>query len=165
MGVVSQEPVLFNDTIRQNIALGGDAQLNEKIEQAAQVANAHGFIMQKEQGYETVVGDRGNKLSGGEKQRITIARSVFKNPPILILDEATSSLDTVSERQVQDALNKLMQNRTSIVIAHRLSTVQHADEIIVLDAGEIKERGTHVQLIERGGLYSKLVSMQQVIGE
>ncbi len=165
MGVVSQEPVLFNDTIRQNIALGGDAQLNEKIEQAAQVANAHSFITQKEQGYETVVGDRGNKLSGGEKQRVTIARSVFKNPPILILDEATSSLDTVSERQVQDALNKLMQNRTSIVIAHRLSTVQHADEIIVLDAGEIKERGTHAQLIEKGGLYSKLVSMQQGVVE
>ncbi|MBK7763002.1 MAG: ABC transporter ATP-binding protein [Bacteroidetes bacterium] len=165
MGVVSQEPILFNDSIRNNIALGGNAHDLAQIEQAAKVANAHDFIIKKEEGYDTLVGDRGGKLSGGEKQRVTIARAVFKNPPILILDEATSSLDTVSERQVQDAINKLMQNRTSIVIAHRLSTVQSADEIIVLEQGEIKERGTHQSLIAQNGLYSKLVEMQNVLSE
>lgn len=162
MGIVSQEPILFNDTIKNNIALGGDNSKLTEIENAAKVANAHAFISSKDSGYEDIVGDRGTKLSGGEKQRITIARAIFKNPPILILDEATSSLDTVSERQVQDAINHLMQNRTSIVIAHRLSTVQNADEIVVLEKGEIKEKGTHAFLIAQNGLYKNLVDMQQV---
>jgi subfamily B ATP-binding cassette protein MsbA len=162
MGIVSQEPILFNDTIKNNIALGGDNTKLTEIENAAKVANAHAFISSKDSGYDDIVGDRGTKLSGGEKQRITIARAIFKNPPILILDEATSSLDTVSERQVQDAINHLMQNRTSIVIAHRLSTVQNADEIVVLEKGEIKEKGTHAFLIAQNGLYKNLVDMQQV---
>lgn len=163
MGIVSQEPILFNDSIRNNIALGGDNTDSELIQNASKVANAFDFINQKEGGFESLVGDRGTKLSGGEKQRVTIARAIYKNPPILILDEATSSLDTVSERQVQDAINNLMKNRTSIVIAHRLSTVQNADEIIVLEQGEIKERGTHQGLISQNGLYKKLVEMQQVL--
>ena len=129
---------------------------------AAKIANAHHFIMQKENGYETIIGERGNKLSGGEKQRVTIARAVLKNPPILILDEATSSLDTESEKLVQDAINKLMNNRTSIVIAHRLSTIRHADEIIVLQKGKIVERGTHTSLMALNGFYKKLVTMQEV---
>lgn len=163
MGIVSQEPILFNDSISNNISLGGDANDSASIKHAAEVANAKDFILQKEGQYDSLVGDRGTKLSGGEKQRITIARAIFKNPPVLILDEATSSLDTVSERQVQDAINNLMQNRTSIVIAHRLSTVQNADEIIVLEKGEIKERGTHTELLAHQGLYKKLVDMQQVL--
>jgi subfamily B ATP-binding cassette protein MsbA len=163
MGIVSQEPILFNDSIQNNIALGGNQQDIEAIHHAAKVANAFQFIEEKEQGFETTVGDRGSKLSGGEKQRVTIARAIFKNPPILILDEATSSLDTVSERQVQEAIDNLMQNRTSIVIAHRLSTVQNADEIIVLEQGEIKERGTHGSLIAQQGIYKKLVDIQQVL--
>ena len=163
MGIVSQEPILFNDSIQNNIALGGNQHDIEAIHHAAKVANAYQFIQEKEQGFETTVGDRGSKLSGGEKQRVTIARAIFKNPPILILDEATSSLDTVSERQVQEAIDNLMQNRTSIVIAHRLSTVQNADEIIVLEQGEIKERGTHGSLIAQHGIYKKLVDIQQVL--
>jgi ABC-type multidrug transport system fused ATPase/permease subunit len=162
MGVVSQEPILFNDTIYNNITLGTGGATQQRVEEAAQIAHAHNFIMQKPGGYEAIVGDRGAKLSGGERQRMTIARAVLKNPPILILDEATSSLDTESERIVQDAINRLMQNRTCIVIAHRLSTVQHADEIIVLDKGHIAERGTHTELISKNGLYKKLVDMQQV---
>lgn len=162
MGIVTQEPILFNDTIAANIALGSPAANIAEIEQAARVANAHQFIMQKDENYQTNIGDRGNKLSGGEKQRLTIARAVLKNPPILILDEATSSLDTESERLVQDAINKMMQNRTSIVIAHRLSTVRHADEIIVLQKGKIVERGTHDQLIQTEGFYKRLVNMQEV---
>ena len=162
MSIVTQEPILFNDTIANNIRLGKeDANENEIIE-AAKVANAHYFIVHKEQGYETNIGDRGTKLSGGERQRMTIARAVVKNPPILILDEATSSLDTESERLVQDAINNMMQNRTSIVIAHRLSTIRHADEIIVLQKGKIVERGTHVQLLAQNGFYRKLVEMQEV---
>ncbi|MEJ7672744.1 MAG: ABC transporter ATP-binding protein [Chitinophagaceae bacterium] len=149
MGVVTQEAILFNDTIANNIALGMDNPTEEQIIDAAKIANAHNFILQKENGYQTNIGDRGNKLSGGEKQRITIARAVLKNPPILILDEATSSLDTESERLVQDAIYNLMENRTSIVIAHRLSTIQHADEIIVLQKGKIVERGTHSSLLEK----------------
>lgn len=162
MGVVNQDPVLFNDTIYNNITLGTGGATQERVEDAARIANAHNFITQKAEGYQTTVGDRGSKLSGGERQRVTIARAVLKNPPILILDEATSSLDTESERMVQDAINNLMKNRTCIVIAHRLSTVQHADEIIVLDKGRIAERGTHSQLINHDGLYKKLVELQQV---
>jgi subfamily B ATP-binding cassette protein MsbA len=162
MGIVTQEPILFNDTIASNIALGTrDPKLTD-IEAAAKVANAHLFILNKEDQYETNIGDRGSKLSGGERQRVTIARAVLKNPPILILDEATSSLDTESEKLVQDAINKMMQNRTSIVIAHRLSTIRFADEIIVLQKGKIVERGNHQELIEQDGFYRKLVEMQEV---
>ena len=162
MSIVTQEPILFNDTIANNIKLGKPDATQEEIIYAAKVANANDFIIQKEYGYETNIGDRGNKLSGGEKQRLTIARAVIKNPPILILDEATSSLDTESERLVQDAINNMMQNRTSIVIAHRLSTIRHADEIIVLQKGKIVERGTHDQLLSQNGFYKKLVEMQEV---
>ena len=162
MSIVTQEPILFNDTIAANIALGKPDATPEEIEQAARIANAHNFIIQKEEGYQTNIGDRGSKLSGGERQRLTIARALLKNPPILILDEATSSLDTESERLVQDAINKMMEHRTSIVIAHRLSTIRHADEIIVLQKGQIVERGTHDELIARGGFYKKLVEMQEV---
>lgn len=162
MGIVTQEPILFNDTIANNIALGIDQADRTQIEQAAKVANAYRFIEQKEAGFDTNIGDRGSKLSGGERQRVTIARAVLKNPPILILDEATSSLDTESERLVQDAINNMMQQRTSIVIAHRLSTIRHADEIIVLQKGEIAERGTHEELLRKGGIYHRLVEMQEV---
>jgi subfamily B ATP-binding cassette protein MsbA len=162
MGIVTQEAILFNDTIANNIALGVDAAEDSAIEMAATIANAHSFIQKKEEGYLSNVGDRGMKLSGGERQRLTIARAVLKNPPILILDEATSSLDTESERLVQDAINNLMSNRTSIVIAHRLSTIRHADEIIVLQKGSIVERGTHDELIVQQGFYKRLVDMQEV---
>jgi len=162
MGIVTQEPILFNDTIANNISLGMQHATKEDIINSAKIANANQFILQKENGYETTIGERGNKLSGGEKQRLTIARAVLKNPPILILDEATSSLDTESEKLVQDAINNLMNNRTSIVIAHRLSTIRHADEIIVLQKGKIVERGTHETLLALEGFYRKLVSMQQV---
>lgn len=162
IGVVSQEPILFNDTLTNNITLGTGGMTLTQIEDAAKVANAHNFILKKKDGYQTFAGDRGSRLSGGERQRITIARAVLKNPPILILDEATSSLDTESERIVQDAINLLMQNRTCIVIAHRLSTVQHANEIIVLNQGEIIERGSHIDLMSRNGAYRKLVEMQQL---
>lgn len=162
MGIVTQEPLLFNDTIAANIALGKPDASMEEIEQAARIANAHEFIIRKENGYLSNTGDRGSKLSGGEKQRITIARAVLKNPPILILDEATSSLDTESEKLVQDAINNLMKDRTSLVIAHRLSTVRHADEIIVLQKGRIVERGKHDELIVQDGIYRKLVEMQEV---
>ncbi len=162
MGIVTQEPILFNDTIANNIALGIDHVTQAQIEHAAAIANALNFIRHKEEGFDTNIGDRGSKLSGGERQRVTIARAVLKNPPILILDEATSSLDTESERLVQDAINNMMQNRTSIVIAHRLSTIRHADEIIVLQKGEIVERGSHHQLLANNGMYRKLVEMQEV---
>jgi len=162
IGVVAQDPILFNDTIYNNIILGTGGATQEQVEYAAKVANAHEFILQKKEGYQTVAGDRGSRLSGGERQRITIARAVLKNPPILILDEATSSLDTSSERIVQDALYGLMKNRTSIVIAHRLSTVQDADEIIVMNQGAIVERGTHQELIAHSGVYFNLVQMQQL---
>ncbi|MBS1598233.1 MAG: ABC transporter ATP-binding protein [Bacteroidetes bacterium] len=162
MSIVTQEPILFNDSIADNIALGNPEENIAAIENAAKVANAHEFIMQKEEFYQTNIGDRGSKLSGGERQRLTIARAVLKNPPILILDEATSSLDTESERLVQDAIDNMMQNRTCVVIAHRLSTIRHADEIIVLQKGKIVERGTHEQLIEHKGFYKKLVDMQEI---
>lgn len=162
MSIVTQEPILFNDTIAANIALGKPGATREEIVRAAEIANAHHFIIQKENGYETNIGDRGSKLSGGERQRLTIARALLKNPPILILDEATSSLDTESERLVQDAINKMMEHRTSIVIAHRLSTIRHADEIVVLQKGRIVERGTHDQLMQQRGFYHKLVEMQEV---
>lgn len=162
MSIVTQEPVLFNDTIANNIALGNVNATIEDITQAAKIANAHSFIVNKEDGYNTNIGDRGMKLSGGERQRITIARALLQNPPILILDEATSSLDTESERLVQDAIIHLMQDRTSLVIAHRLSTIRNADEIIVLQKGEIIERGTHDSLIAQNGFYRKLVEMQEI---
>lgn len=162
IGVVSQDPILFNDSLYNNITLGTGGATREQVEEAARIAHADKFIAQKSDGYETIAGDRGARLSGGERQRITIARAILKNPPILILDEATSSLDTESERIVQDAINKLMQNRTCIVIAHRLSTVKHADEIIVMDKGRIAERGDHNSLLGAGGIYTRLVEMQQV---
>ena len=160
MGIVSQESILFNDTIYNNIAFGMESANEEQIIEAAKVANAHEFILQTENGYQTNIGDRGSKLSGGQRQRISIARAVLKNPPILILDEATSALDTESEKLVQDALFKLMKNRTSIVIAHRLSTVRDANEICVLHEGEIVERGKHDELIKKQGVYKKLHDLQ-----
>lgn len=160
MGVVTQEAILFNDTVHNNIAFGMEGVTREDVIRAAKIANADEFIVQLEQGYDTNIGDRGAKLSGGQRQRLAIARAVLKNPPILILDEATSALDTESERLVQDALTTLMKNRTSLVIAHRLSTIQHADEIIVLQQGEIVERGNHDTLIKQGGLYSHLCYLQ-----
>ncbi len=162
MGIVTQEPILFNDTIANNIALGMDKVSHDQIVHASKIANAGEFISGKENAYEANIGDRGSKLSGGEKQRITIARAILKNPSILILDEATSSLDTESERLVQDAINRLMEHRTSLVIAHRLSTVHHADEIIVLQSGKIAERGNHNELLEKAGIYKRLIDMQEV---
>ncbi len=162
IGCVHQESVLFNDTIRANIAFGMPDATEEQIVEAARIANAHEFIMQTENGYDTMVGDRGGKLSGGQRQRISIARAILKNPPILILDEATSALDTESERLVQEALNRLMSSRTTIAIAHRLSTVRHAEEICVVHKGQIVERGTHEQLIALGKYYKRLYDMQQL---
>ncbi|GAA4745305.1 ABC transporter ATP-binding protein [Flavisolibacter ginsenosidimutans] len=162
ISIVTQEPILFNDSIENNIRLGKQEASQSEIEDASKVANAYNFITKKEAGFNTNIGDRGTKLSGGERQRLTIARAIVKNPPILILDEATSSLDTESERLVQDAINNMMQNRTSIVIAHRLSTIRHADEIIVLQKGEIVERGTHEELLQKQGYYYRLVQMQEV---
>ena len=169
MGIVSQEPVLFNDTVYNNIAFGVDTSLpapdgmtwRQAVERAARIANADGFIAQLPEGYETIVGDRGSRLSGGQRQRISIARAVLKNPAVLILDEATSALDSESEQLVQDALDRLMKNRTTLVVAHRLSTIRHADLICVIHEGRIVERGTHEDLYARGGYYTKLVDMQQ----
>jgi ABC-type multidrug transport system, ATPase and permease components len=163
MGIVSQEPILFNESILENIALGDEEPNEDKAMNVSKAANASTFISQKEHQYHENVGDRGVKLSGGEKQRITIARALYKNPPILILDEATSSLDTVSERVVQDAIDVLMKDRTSIVIAHRLATVRHADKIIVLEQGRIVESGTHDSLLQLGGKYKQLVEMQMLV--
>ena len=160
MGNVNQDPILFNDTLFGNIAFGKQDATQEEVEAAARIAGAHDFIMEKEDGYQTNIGDRGVKLSGGQRQRISIARAILKNPPILILDEATASLDTESERSVQEALDTLMKGRTTIAIAHRLSTIKNADEIIVLDDGRIVERGRHDELIELGGYYRKLHDMQ-----
>lgn len=160
MGIVTQETILFNDTVFNNIAFGMENVERDSVVAAAKIANAHEFISSMPDGYDTNIGDRGVKMSGGQRQRISIARAVLKNPPVMILDEATSALDTESERLVQDALLKLMKNRTSIVIAHRLSTIQHADEIVVLDKAEIVERGTHHELLNKGGVYSRLIAMQ-----
>lgn len=161
MGIVNQEPILFNDTYYNNIAFGLDKVTEDDVVAAAKVANAHEFVSSTEDGYQTIVGDRGNKMSGGQRQRISIARAVLANPPIMILDEATSALDTESEKIVQAALENLMQNRTSIVIAHRLSTIRNADEILVINEGQIAERGTHDTLLAKSGIYHKLHSMQK----
>jgi subfamily B ATP-binding cassette protein MsbA len=163
MGIVSQESILFNDTIFNNIAFGLSEVKEEDVIAAAKIANAHDFILQMPNGYQTNAGDRGSKMSGGQRQRISIARAILKNPPILILDEATSALDTESERLVQDAIIHLMKNRTTLVIAHRLSTIQHADEIIVMQKGEIIERGRHPELIAKGGVYKRLYDLQAFV--
>ena len=161
IGLVPQETILFNDTIRNNIIFGKDNVTEEELIDASKFANAYQFILETEKGFETIVGERGLKLSGGQKQRIAIARTILRNPQILILDEATSSLDTESEKLVQDALEKLMNNRTSIIIAHRLSTVKNADRIIALDNKRIQQVGTHDQLLEQeNGIYKKLYDLQ-----
>ena len=169
MGIVCQEPILFNDTVYNNITFGVDTTLPapngmtwaKAVEQAARIANAHAFIADMPEGYQTVIGDRGSRLSGGQRQRLSIARAILKNPPILILDEATSALDSESEQLVQQALEQLMKDRTTLVVAHRLSTIKHADLICVLHEGRIVERGTHEQLYQLGGYYTKLVDMQK----
>ena len=162
IGNVNQEAILFNDTFFNNIAFGVEGATMEQVVEAAKIANAHDFIMEKPEGYNTNIGDRGSKLSGGQRQRISIARAILKNPPILILDEATSALDTESERLVQEALERLMKTRTTIAIAHRLSTIKNADEICVLYEGEIVERGTHDELIQKNGYYKRLHDMQSL---
>lgn len=162
MGIVTQESILFNDTVFNNIAFGIENVTENQVIEAAKIANAHSFIVEMEAGYHTSIGERGSKLSGGQRQRISIARAVLKNPPILILDEATSALDSESELLVQEALTKLMSNRTTLVIAHRLSTIQHADEILVIERGEIVQRGTHSELNQIEGLYQKLSNIQSV---
>ena len=162
MGVVSQESILFNDSIYNNIKMGNPSANKEEIIEAAKIANAYDFIMQTENTFETNIGEKGDKLSGGQKQRISIARAILKNPDLLILDEATSSLDTESEKLVQDALKKLMKERTTLVIAHRLSTIKDADEIIVLSEGKIAERGNHTDLVEKNGVYKTLINLQNI---
>ena len=160
MGNVNQEAILFNDTFFNNIAFGVENATLEQVMEAAKIANAHDFIVATENGYQTTIGDRGSKLSGGQRQRISIARAILKNPPILILDEATSALDTESEKMVQEAIEKLMMNRTTLVIAHRLSTIKRADEICVMSEGKIVERGKHDELIALNGYYKRLYDMQ-----
>jgi ATP-binding cassette subfamily B protein/subfamily B ATP-binding cassette protein MsbA len=160
IGNVNQEAILFNDTIFNNIAFGVEGATMEQVVAAAKIANAHDFIMEKEEGYMTNIGDRGSKLSGGQRQRISIARAILKNPPILILDEATSALDTESEKIVQEALDRLTSSRTTIAIAHRLSTIKNADEICVMHEGKIVERGRHEELLAKDGYYKKLNDMQ-----
>ncbi|HCC29312.1 MAG TPA: antibiotic ABC transporter ATP-binding protein, partial [Marinilabiliales bacterium] len=163
MGVVNQESILFNDTVFNNIAFGVENATLEQVVEAAKIANAHEFISEMPQGYQTNIGDRGGKLSGGQRQRISIARAILANPPIMILDEATSALDTESEKLVQESLTRLMQNRTSIVIAHRLSTVVHADLICVIHEGKIVEQGTHKELLAQNGYYKKLNDAQMFV--
>ena len=158
--MVTQESVLFNDSVYNNILMGKPDADREEVEAAVKIANAHDFILNLSDGYDTNIGDDGNKLSGGQKQRVSIARAVLKNPPIMILDEATSALDTESERFVQEALEKMMENRTSLVIAHRLSTIQKADWIVVMERGMILEQGTHKELMDKNGAYKKLVELQ-----
>jgi len=160
IGVVTQETVLFNDTIASNIAYGTPEATREQVVEAAKMANAHDFIISQPEGYDRVVGEKGFSLSGGERQRVAIARAILKNPPILILDEATSALDTVTERLVQDAINRLMANRTTFAIAHRLSTIRNASLILVMDKGAVIERGTHEQLYAGNGVYRNLCDMQ-----
>jgi len=162
MGIVTQESILFNDTITNNISFAKQNISKTQIEEAAKIANAHSFIIENENGYDTNIGDRGNKLSGGQKQRLSIARAVNTNPDILILDEATSALDTASERLVQEALNNIMVNRTTIIVAHRLSTIISADLIVVLEKGRIVQQGTHNDLIQQNGTYKQLIQMQQI---
>ena len=162
IGNVNQEAILFNASFKDNIRFGKTDATDEEIAHAAKIANAYGFIMKSEHGFDTGIGDRGGRLSGGQRQRVSIARAILKNPPILILDEATSALDTESERLVQDALEKLMKTRTTVAVAHRLSTIKHADEICVMHEGRIVERGTHDELIGKDGYYKKLHDMQQV---
>ena len=160
MGIVTQESILFNDTIYNNIAFGMEVTAAQ-VEEAARIANAHEFIARSPDGYQTVIGDRGSRLSGGQRQRLSIARAILKNPPILILDEATSALDTESERLVQEALTRLMAHRTTLVVAHRLSTIQHADLILVIEQGRIVEQGRHEELLQtHNGLYRRLSQWQ-----
>ena len=156
LGIVTQQSILFNDTVANNIAFGVDNASKEDIIEAAKIANAHEFIEELENGYNTNIGDGGGKLSGGQRQRISIARAVLKNPPIMILDEATSALDTESEQLVQNALNNLMKSRTSLVIAHRLSTIVKADEILVMEGGRLVQSGSHISLLAEGGKYGEL---------
>ncbi|MEP7345770.1 MAG: ATP-binding cassette domain-containing protein, partial [Gemmatimonadaceae bacterium] len=161
-GIVSQDTVLFNDTVRNNIAYGAPGKfIDAQVVAAAKAANAHGFIEALPAGYNTILGERGTRLSGGQRQRIAIARALLTDPPILILDEATSALDTESERQVQEAIDRLLEGRTVFVIAHRLSTIQHASQILVLDRGVVVERGTHRELLARGGAYARLALVQE----
>lgn len=162
IGNVNQEAILFNDTFYNNIAFGVEGATREQVEEAAKIANAHEFIMQSDKGYDTNIGDRGGRLSGGQRQRVSIARAILKNPPILILDEATSALDTESERLVQDALERLMKTRTTIAVAHRLSTIKNSDEIYVLHEGRLVESGTHDELMVKNGYYKKLHDMQEI---
>ncbi|HEV2735145.1 MAG TPA: ABC transporter ATP-binding protein, partial [Longimicrobiaceae bacterium] len=165
LGIVTQETILFHDTVRSNVAYGAEDAPQERIEAAARAANAHAFIAGMPQGYDTVLGEKGTRLSGGQRQRIAIARALFRNPPLLILDEATSALDTESERLVQQAIDEVMEGRTVLVIAHRLSTVRRADTIVVMDAGRIVERGTHEELLARGGTYRRLHDLQFASGD
>jgi subfamily B ATP-binding cassette protein MsbA len=160
MGIVTQDAILFNDTAANNIKMGDFYLSGDQLINAAKVANAHEFVRELPDSYNTNLGEKGMNLSGGQRQRMSIARAIAKEPPILILDEATSALDTESEKMVQDALEKVMQNRTSIVIAHRLSTIQNADKIVVLDKGQIAEQGSHAELMDKGGIYKKLVDLQ-----
>ena len=159
-GFVTQDAILFHDTVKNNLRIASPKATDDELAEALAIANADSFVAELPQGIETVIGDGGNKLSGGQKQRLAIARAVLKNPPVMILDEATSALDTESEKLVQDALQKMMQNRTSLIIAHRLSTIKSVDEIIVLDKGNVLERGTHETLLAQNGMYKKLIELQ-----
>jgi len=165
VGMVPQDTVLFNDTIRYNIRYGRPDATDAEVEEAAKLAQIHNFVMSLPKGYDAMVGERGLKLSGGEKQRVSIARTILKGPPILILDEATSALDTMTEQEIQQALRVVSKNRTTLVIAHRLSTVVDADEIVVLDQGRISERGRHTELLEKNGLYAAMWNRQREADE